>query len=86
MLVTALSTVYQWLPLGIYLGLSYSILKTIEVTNRRDVEMCMIEMLDTWLKRGPEKNCSKQVLQNALKQLNPQLVSSLPPNTLATGE
>ena len=49
------------------------------------VERCRIDMLDTWLK-GSEENRSKQFLQNALKQLTPQLVSSLPPNTSATGD
>ena len=84
-LVTALTTVYQWFPLGIHLGLSHPTLKTIEENNMRQVERCRIDMLDMWLK-GSEENRSKQVLQSALKQLTPQLVSSLPPNTSATGE
>ena len=68
------------------LGLSnINTLKTIEENNMKQVERCRIDMLDMWLK-GSKENCSKQVLQNALKQLTPQLVSSLPPNTSATGE
>ena len=87
MLVTALSTVYQWLPLGVYLGLSYSTLKTIEENQRGQlVERRRIDMLDMWLK-GPEEKRSKQFLQNALEQLTPQLhvVPSLglSPNTSA---
>ena len=87
MLVTALSTVYQWFPLGIHLDLSYFDLKMIEANEMRQVEMCKINMLAMWLK-GPEEKRSKQFLQDALKQLtqSPQLVSSLPPNTSATGE
>ena len=81
-LVTALSTVYQWFPLGIHLGLSHPTLKTIEENQRGQVERCKIDMLDMWLK-GSEENRSKHVLQNALKQLTPQLVSSLPPSTSA---
>ena len=80
MLVTALSTVYQWFPLGLHLGLSNPTLKTIEENRRGQVESCRIDMLDMWLK-GSEENRSKQFLQNALKQLTPQLVSSLPSNT-----
>ena len=60
-------------------------MKTIEENQRGQVERCRIDMLDMWL-RESGKNPSKQVLQNALKQLNHQLVSSLPPNTSATGE
>ena len=78
MLVTgALSTVYQWFPLGIHLGLTYSSLKTIEKTQREQVERCRIDMLDMWLK-GPEENRSKRFLQDALKQLaqSPQLSSA----------
>ena len=83
MLVTALSTVYQWFPLGIHLGLSHPTLKTIEENQMRQVERCRIDMLAMWLK-GSEENRNKQVLQNALTQLTPpQLVSSLPPNTSA---
>ena len=65
---TALSTVYQWFQLGIHLGLSFSTLKTIEINERGNVEMCRISMLDTWLK-SPEEKRSKNVLQSALKQL-----------------
>ena len=84
MLVTALSTVYQWFPLGIHLGLTYSDLKSIEANEMRQVEMCKINMLALWL-NGPEEKRSKRFLQNALEQLTkfPQLVSSLPPNTSA---
>ena len=81
-LVTALSTVYQWFPLGIHLGLSHPTLKTIEENQRGQMERCRIDMLAMWLK-GSEENRNKQVLQNALTQLTPQLVSSLPPNTSA---
>ena len=74
-LVTALSTVYQWFPLGIHLGLSFSTLKIIEKNQRGEVEMCRINMLDTWLK-GPEEKRSKNVLQFALHQLSsPDLAS-----------
>ena len=81
-LVAALSTVYQWFPLGIHLGLSYSSLKTIEANQRGQVEMCKINMLAMWL-NGPEEKRSKQFLQDALKQLaqSPQLLSL--PNTSA---
>ena len=78
LLVAALSTVYQWFPLGIHLDLSHSDLKTIDQNQRGQVEMCRIDMLAMWLK-GAEKKCNKQFLQDALKQL----VLSLPPNTLA---
>ena len=46
------------------------------------MERCRIEMLATWLLKGPEEKRSKQVLQNALEQLTP-LVLSLPSNTSA---
>ena len=65
MLVTALSTVYQWFPLGIHLGLSHPALKTIDENQRGKVERCRIDMLDLWLK-GPEDKRTKQFLQNAL--------------------
>ena len=82
MLVTALSTVYQWFQLGILLGLSHPTLKTIEENQRGQVERCRIDMLAMWLK-GSEEKRSKKFLQNALKQLTPQLVltMSLPTNT-----
>ena len=67
---------YQWFTVGIHLGLSFSALKTIE-ENHRQVERCRIDMLDMWLK-GPEENRSKQILQNALKQL--AISVSLPPS------
>ena len=73
MLVTALSRVYQWFQLGIHLGLSEPGLKTIEVNNRRDVEMCMVEMLAMWL-TGPDEKRSKHFLQRALQRLTPQPV------------
>ena len=76
--MTALSTVYQWFPLGIYLGLSPSDLNTIEAEHLDHVERCRIEMLDMWL-RGPEEKRSKQFLQYALQQLP----LSLPSNTTA---
>ena len=86
MLVTALSTVYQWFQLGILLRLSHPTLKTIEENQRGQVERCRIDMLDMWLK-GSEENRNKQVLQSALKQLTPQLVSSLPvPPSTSAGE
>ena len=65
MLVTALSTVYQWFSLGIRLGLSHPALKTIEENQRGQVERCRIDMLDLWLK-GPKNKRTKQFLQNAL--------------------
>ena len=77
LLVAALSTVYQWFPLGIHLGLSYSDLKTIDQNQRGQVEMCRIDVLAMWLE-GPEEKCNN-VSSNALKQL----VLSLPPNTSA---
>ena len=70
-LVAALSSVHQWFPLGIHLGLSYPTLKTIEQNERGQVEMCRIEMLDVWLK-GPEEKRSKYYLQLALQQLSPE--------------
>ena len=73
MLVTVLSTVHQWLPLGIHLGLSKPGLKTIEGNNKKDVEMCMVEMLAMWL-TGPEEKRNKKFLQRALEQLTPQPV------------
>ena len=83
MLVTALSTMYQWFPLGIHLGLSYSELKVIEGNQRGQIQLCKIDMLALWLK-GPRGKRSKQFLLGALKQLaQSQLVSSLPPNTSA---
>ena len=79
-LVTALSTVYQWFPLGIHLGLSHPTLKTIEENQRGQVERCKIDMLDLWLK-GPEDKRTKHFLQNTLQQLVPQVVLSPSPNT-----
>ena len=70
-LVTALSSVYQWFSLGIHLGLSYSTLKTIELNHGGQVERCRIEMLNVWLK-GPEEKRSKHYLQVALRQLSPE--------------
>ena len=72
MLVTALSTVYQWFPLGIRLGMSFPTLKTIEQSQLKEVEMCRINMLDTWLK-GPVETRNKQILQSALQQLTPAI-------------
>ena len=64
-LVTALSTVYQWFPLGIRLGLSHPTLKTIGQNQRGQVERCRIDILDLWLKSPGDKR-TKQFLQNAL--------------------
>ena len=71
-LVTALSTVYQWFPLGIHLGLSHPTLKTIEENQRGQVERCRIDMLDMWLK-GPEEKRTKHCLKFALQQLTPTI-------------
>ena len=68
--MTVLSTVYQWFPLGIHLGLSLPTLKTIEENQRGQVERCRIDMLDMWLK-GPEEKRTKQCLKFALQQLTP---------------
>ena len=73
MLVTVLSTVYQWFPLGIHLGLSYSDLKVIEENRRGQILMCKIDMLAMWLK-GPEEKRNKQLLQNALCQLSSEVI------------
>ena len=72
MLVTALSRVYQWFPLGIRLGLSFSTLKTIEQNQMKEVEMCRRNMLDTWLK-GPVETRNKQILLSALQLLTPSI-------------
>ena len=73
-LVKSLSTVsHWWYPLGILLGLSYTTLKMIEIECSGVVERCLIKMLVDWLNgNGIEYN--KQMLQNALNQLTPQLV------------
>ena len=74
MLVTALSTVHQWVPLGIYLGLSDSTLKDIFFRNQEgNDETHVSEMLAMWLK-GPEKKRTKQFLQRTLLRLTPQPV------------
>ena len=69
MLVTALSTVYQWFLLGIHLGLSYPDLKVIDGNQRGQIQMCKIDMLAMWLK-GPEEKRNKEFLKIALHQLS----------------
>ena len=72
-LVKSLSTVsHWWYPLGILLGLSCTALKIIERECSGMVERCLIKMLMKWLHGNIE--CNKQLLQNALNQLTPQLV------------
>ena len=72
MLLTALSTVYQWFLLGIHLGVSYSKLKVIEGNQRGQIEMCKMDMLAMWL-QGPEEKRNKQFLKKALQQLGNML-------------
>ena len=67
--MSALTAVYQWFPLGLLLGLSYSDLKVIDGNQRGQVLMCKIDMLALWLK-GPEEMCNKQFLENALQKLS----------------
>ena len=76
-LLTALYEVQQWwLPLGMHLGLSHSELYDIELHCHH-----MPDMLCKWLE-GPIEKRNKQFLQDALKQLTPQLVSQVyPPPT-----
>ena len=74
-LVTALSRVHQWIPLGIYLGLKDSTLLEIHAKNQPINgnalnETCMSEMLAVWL-NGPKNKCNKQFLQRALERLTP---------------
>ena len=72
MLVTALSTVHHWFPLGIHLGLSDSALEEILTRNQRgNEETCVSEMLAMWLK-GPETKRNKNFLRRALQQLTSQ--------------
>ena len=71
-LLTALNTVYQWFPLGIHLGLTYSTLRMIENDEMQCVEKCKISMLLEWLGCPDESKRTKQLLQNALKQILPQ--------------
>ena len=68
-LVTALSTMYQWFSLGIHLGVSYSKLKVIEGNQRGQIEMCKIDMLAMWL-QGPEEKRNKKFLEKALQRLD----------------
>ena len=72
-LKTTLSTVHQWFPLGIYLGLSDSTLTDIYTRNQGNEETCVSEMLAMWLK-GPEKRRNKEFLRRALHRLTPQPV------------
>ena len=39
----------KWFDLGVYLGLSYNVLKTIEDSYPRDAERCLRECLAKWL-------------------------------------
>ena len=65
-LMTALKKVYcQWKSLGLYLGLDYFALKTIE-RNNHYVEECMMEMLATW---GQGGECSRVTLKTALLKI-----------------
>ena len=45
-----ISTVYEWLYLGLALGLSYDTLRTIEIECHQDISHCRTEMLKAWLK------------------------------------
>ena len=72
---------HQWFPLGMHLGLSHYELQDFEIRFNRQVLQCMAYMLFKWL-QGPIEKRNKQYLQDALKQLNPQLVSLVyPPST-----
>ena len=70
MLMEALKFVYQWFLLGIYLGMKYSVLMNIK-RNDGLLEMCKRSMLSLWLGCPDETKRSKQLLQNALKQVLP---------------
>ena len=57
----------KWQHLGLYLGLSYSILKKIEIQQRERVHDCIREMLATWLQQSVSPSWS--TLKTALKQM-----------------
>lgn len=49
-LLKDLKEVTDWFRLGIWLGVEYTVLTTIENNHKQDGERCMIEMLEFWLK------------------------------------
>uniref|UniRef100_A0A1X7SSX5 Death domain-containing protein n=1 Tax=Amphimedon queenslandica TaxID=400682 RepID=A0A1X7SSX5_AMPQE len=49
----------KWFDLGLYLGLSYNDLKTIETNYPRDTEQCLTECLAKWLKDDIEATWDK---------------------------
>ena len=49
----------KWFDLGLYLGLSYNDLKTIEHNYPRDAEQCLTECLANWLMEDTEATRNK---------------------------
>ena len=60
--ISATSSVVDWLTLGIFLKVNYDQLKTIE-KNYRDLNRCRQEMLSNWIRSG---NATWSVLVNVL--------------------
>ena len=64
----------KWQPLGLELGLCYSILERIKRSQHGDIEMCMMEMLAAWLQQ--QDNVAKigvpswEVLRVSLKNID----------------
>ena len=68
---------YQWQHLGLYLGLSYSILKAIEREQRGRASYCLREMLADWLQQSVSPSWS--TLKTALKQMGEyELADTIP--------
>ena len=50
-MIQAVSTIHNWFPLGLALGLSYDSLKRIESDNPRDSYECLKGTLAAWLQK-----------------------------------
>ena len=57
----------NWKLLGLLLQVQKNLLDVIERNNPRDVDTCMMEMLDTWLRNNPEN--PETELDDALMEL-----------------
>ena len=52
-------TASKWYQLGVQLEIPSAMLSTIEIDHPRDVQRCMTEVLDWWLRNAPERSWEK---------------------------
>ena len=72
----------QWKLLGIFLNLDANLLGVIEVDNHQRVKMCLMEMLQLWLKQDPQPSWS--TLVEALREMGEEnLAQSIEEKKLA---